>query len=430
MEQEILSWLETTYERGQETDFVRKETLWNEFVNVGRVDSKCREDFFACLGRCISQSSLKGITVTRSKGKKNGYRGLRKKQGQSGLQPESECERLPSTFCEKEKEEETERDSLKTHLLVQDLPAPTSSSSHRESKQGVSHIKKILKKDAPSYPHGGYIQIIEESRMQKRSDDGVTDIKVQESTNLDHGRSSPEKDLGAFQINEAQEEWNLVDDNYLQNEDEGEWSDDQSEIAAEAKRSPKSIKKRKLSSSSSSSSMAGFRSSNYQKKQTKKKSKRRDILVSSDEEGDSPETFFKHHHKKLKSLLPKHLPSRPQSFHEYLRRVLDIPNTEIPRRITIHSNSGDTGNHKSAPCRSFMAASFSPVKVGQVAGSEIQHTFPGDVFPQFTHHGKSDYHCELCSPFLRWAKKNGVKHSAYKSTKVTTDDIINDTAII
>ena len=70
MEQEILSWLEKTYERGRETDFIRKETLWNEFVNVGRVDSKCREDFFARLGRCISQSSLNGITVTRSKGKK------------------------------------------------------------------------------------------------------------------------------------------------------------------------------------------------------------------------------------------------------------------------------------------------------------------------------------------------------------------------
>ena len=43
----------------------------------------------------------------------------------------------------------------------------------------------------------------------------------------------------------------------MQNEDEGEWSDGQSEIAAEAKRSPKSSKKRKLSSSSSSSIMAG-----------------------------------------------------------------------------------------------------------------------------------------------------------------------------
>ena len=166
MEQEILSWLETTYERGQETDFVRKETLWNEFVNVGRVDRKCREDFFARLGRCISQSSLKGITVTRSKGKQNGYGGLRKKQGQSSLQPESECEWLPSAFCEKEKEEETERHSLKTHLLVQDLHAPTSSSPDSKSKQGVSDIKKIVEKDGPSYPHGGYIQIIEESRME------------------------------------------------------------------------------------------------------------------------------------------------------------------------------------------------------------------------------------------------------------------------
>lgn len=77
-----------------------------------------------------------------------------------------------------------------------------------------------------------------------------------------------------------------------------------------------------------------------------------------------------------------------------------------------------------------MAASFRPVKVSQVASSEVQHTFPRDVFPQFTHHGKSDYHSDLCSPFLRWAKKNGVKHSAYKSTKVTTDDVINDIAII
>ena len=107
-----------------------------------------------------------------------------------------------------------------------------------------------------------------------------------------------------------------------------------------------------------------------------------------------------------------------------------MPDTEIPRQITIHSHSGNTGNHKSALRRSFVAASFPLVKVGQVAGSEIQHTLPGDLFPQFTHHGKGNYHCELCSPFLRWAKKNGVKHSAYKSSKVTIDDIINDTAII
>lgn len=109
--------------------------------------------------------------------------GACERNGQSGLQPESECERLPSTFCEKEQEEQTERDSLNTHLLVQDLPAPTSSSPHSESKQGVSHTKKIVKKRCPSYPHCGYIQIIEENRMEKRSDDGVADIRVQKSTN-------------------------------------------------------------------------------------------------------------------------------------------------------------------------------------------------------------------------------------------------------
>ena len=54
MEQEILSWLETTYDK--KLISFTKETLWNEFVDVGRVDSKCRDAFFARLGRCISQS--------------------------------------------------------------------------------------------------------------------------------------------------------------------------------------------------------------------------------------------------------------------------------------------------------------------------------------------------------------------------------------
>lgn len=80
MEQEILSWLETTYDK--KLISFAKETLWNEFVDVGRVDSKCRDAFFAHLGRCIRQSSLKGITVTCTKGKQNGYRSLQKKKGQ------------------------------------------------------------------------------------------------------------------------------------------------------------------------------------------------------------------------------------------------------------------------------------------------------------------------------------------------------------
>lgn len=74
IEQEILSWLNAKHKTGKETDFIPKESLWNEFANE-------REEFFTHLRRCISQSSLKGINVTRCKGKRNGYKGLRKKQG-------------------------------------------------------------------------------------------------------------------------------------------------------------------------------------------------------------------------------------------------------------------------------------------------------------------------------------------------------------
>ena len=163
---------------------------------------------------------------------------LRRKQGQRGLQQDSEYELLPSSSCEKDSEEEIERGIYESHLPVQNLSAPT------KSKQSVSHIPKIMKKDAPSYPHDSYIKLSEESTMEKRSDDGVTDVEVQESINVEQGRSSPEKDLEACQVNEAEEEWNLVDDNYLHKEDEEEWTDNHSEIAVEAIRSPKWNKKR------------------------------------------------------------------------------------------------------------------------------------------------------------------------------------------
>ena len=114
----------------------------------------------------------------------------------------------------------------------------------------------------------------------------------------------------------------------------------------------------------------------------------------------------------------------------FLRMVVASPKKGNPRRIDIHRHSGDTVNYEYALCRSFIAAAFPSIKVGQVASCEIEYTFPGDVFPQFTHHRKSDYHCEVCIPFQRWAKTNCVKHSALKSKQVTIDDIINDTAIL
>ena len=223
-----------------------------------------------------------------------------------------------------------------------------------------------------------------------------------------------------------------------------ETSDETSKPKKENWRRSKTIKKHHRISSSSSCSpeRSGRRQSNdglkssprrknpaspkYHKRQRSEKQKSR----YSEDEGDSPERFFKRHHKKMKSLLPKHLPGSPKSFHDYLSRVLKVPNSHNERRIDVYSHSGDTVKRDSARYRSFVATAFPPIKVGQVAGAEVAHTFPGDMFPQFTHHQKSLYHCELCVPYQRWAKKEGLKHAALKSKSVSIDDIMRGTAVL
>ena len=60
----------------------------------------------------------------------------------------------------------------------------------------------------------------------------------------------------------------------------------------------------------------------------------------------------------------------------------------------------------------------------------MDHISVNDIFPQFTHYGKSEYHCELCVPYQQWAKSNCLKHSPLKSKHVEIDDSINGTAIL
>ena len=162
------------------------------------------------------------------------------------------------------------------------------------------------------------------------------------------------------------------------------------------------------------------------KSHKRRRNKKQQSSYSEDEE-DSPERFFKRHHKKMKSLLPKHLPGSPKSFGDYLTRVFKVPNSHNERRIDVHSHSGNTVKYDSARCRSFVATAFPPIKVGQVAGGEVDHTFPGDMFPQFTQHQKSLYHCELCVPYQKWARKEGLKHAAVKTKSASIDDIMRGT---
>ena len=546
MEQEILSWLNAKYETGKETDFISKEDLWNEFANEREVHLS-RDDFFTHLGRCISQSSLKEIKVTRCKGKRNGYKGLRKKQGRNSSHTLADSECIPSNSDVKEraKGEASETGGEATNELVQHLRRKNGRSLH--IKQDVNDIARVDENDVHSFHSDANSQKsdkrkgdedrrddneasshdnlgneqrssgkergvcqdnvpedeasplqknakydekesseyrwddaevpplanLEDGKIASEEERGICQEKSPEKevspllkrgkddkkevsenrwcdaeapshTNLESGQNSSENERGVCKGNAPEEEPASLTENFqvdgtifddvlcatgLRDAEKLEWTDERSDIADGTVKSPKS-NKRKPRSSSSSSSTVGFGSSKSRKRQTKRRSKRRTVLVSSDEEEHSPERFYQNHHKKLKSLLPKHLPNRPRSFRDFLRMVVASPKKENPRRIDIHRHSGDTLNNECALRRSFIAAAFPPIKVGQLAGCEIEHTFPGDVFPQFTHYRKSDYHCEVCIPFQRWAKANGVKHSALKSKQVTIDDIMNDTAIL
>ena len=67
-----------------------------------------------------------------------------------------------------------------------------------------------------------------------------------------------------------------------------------------------------------------------------------------------------------------------------------------------------------------------------MAGHEVEHTSLNDIFLHFTHHGKSECHCELCIPYQGWALYNCLKHSPLKSKhiEVPVDHIVNGSVIL
>lgn len=94
--------------------------------------------------------------------------------------------------------------------------------------------------------------------------------------------------------------------------------------------------------------------------------------------------FYQRHYKNINSLLPKHLPGGPKSFRDYQSRLLVTPDVTNLKRIEIHQRCGESSNLLDARCRAFLATSFPPIKVGRLAGKEVEHTFSGDLFPQFS----------------------------------------------
>ena len=141
-------------------------------------------------------------------------------------------------------------------------------------------------------------------------------------------------------------------------------------------------------------------------------------------------SFYQRNYKNINSLLPKHLPGGPKSFRDYLRKLFVAPDVTNLKRIEIYRHCGETSNLLDARCRAFIATSFPPIKVGCLAGKEVEHTFSGDLFPQKTKKKMSQYQCEVCLPYQKWAIEGGFRHASYKSKCVNVNNITDGTAVL
>lgn len=174
-----------------------------------------------------------------------------------------------------------------------------------------------------------------------------------------------------------------------------------------------------------------------------RRGKRRRLTISSSSDGSSDEfskptytasvdniSFYEKHHKHIKSLLPKHLPGCPRSFQEYLSRLFLPPDVTNVKRKEIYERSAGSSNFGDSRLRAFIATAFPPITVGVLADKEVEHTFIGDIFPQFSQHRKSRYQCEICVPYQKWAIKEGSRHALLKSKGANVSSILDGTALL
>lgn len=151
-------------------------------------------------------------------------------------------------------------------------------------------------------------------------------------------------------------------------------------------------------------------------------------LCNHEEESSSSDALFRKYHKNINNLLPCHLPGRPTSFQSYLSSVFPDPSNFSVERQHIHSLSASTSMYKDARIRAFVSACFPPIKVGSFPGECDGFTFTGDVFPQFSHVGKSYFNCEICIPYCKWAIVNNHPYPSTRSKQASVDAILAGTA--
>ena len=130
-------------------------------------------------------------------------------------------------------------------------------------------------------------------------------------------------------------------------------------------------------------------------------------------------------------MTPSDLPGKPKTFKEYLGGMFENSKSMHAERLNIQKRCKSTVNFQDSQLRAMVAASFPPVKVGQLAGRSVPVTFEGDKFPQFSQLQKSTFLCEVCIPFQKWSTEHGRSHPRLRCrTQASLDDIIAGTATL
>ena len=130
-------------------------------------------------------------------------------------------------------------------------------------------------------------------------------------------------------------------------------------------------------------------------------------------------------------MTPSDLPGKPKSFKEYLEGIFENSSSMRAERLAIQKRCKSTVNFQDSQIRALVAASFPPVKVGQLAGSNVPVTYEGDKFPQFSQLQKSTFLCEVCIPFQKWATEHGRPHPRLRCrTQASLDAIVAGTATL
>lgn len=376
----VQQWMERTFCEGDKADFTAKKQIWMKFQKETQAKEDTKSIFFSLLGNTIFKNPpfLK-VTGVKREGKVSHYQYLKERYSSTGkLMKIATHETDVSNYCQ-EDHVKVIADEGDRHCLPVKTDQEMVKSSHMPEKCVPYEIQSPAKNASTldSSAEFGYGIASEPTSQGEEQQPSVDDTML--LTDDEEGEQ-----VNAFD-NIREEDLDTDTERKSQESDVGE-DEEATDVSA-----------------SSSSSVSSAKE------------------VSKDE-------IFRKFHKKIDHLYPFHLPGRPSTFQEYLNCLFHDLSNFVVERASIHSSSAKALNYVDSRIRAFLAVTFPPIKVGSLAGTVIEMSFEGDIFPQFTHVAKGTYKCAICVPYLKWAILHNHPHSVTRSRKATIQTILEGTA--